>query len=258
MHTLCLIGRICVYILPSVRTHLVSQSQREILEKDVEQWMRSMPLYQLFQFHDLLSDSVSVSLLQLRYAFMVSAEVGTKLHYGAQFWNLLIDAVSPSEETSPDLKVECFRLLLLRLAQDPTFTPDFIDPLIKYISQNIHWSPSTTTDTSRESALALLHILLDRHLSTIETSALSVQIDQLVALILSIATSLSTGNSKGRTPQNIVLETLHSAVFWELPRLRGTWYLFVYESFLFKSLTSNRFSTIWPCVTTHRFGATSG
>ncbi|KAM6497881.1 Urb2/Npa2 family domain containing protein [Amanita muscaria] len=133
----------------------------------------------------------------------------------------------------PELSLESFRYLLSKTTvRDRIETERLFDDVLAYIEQSLspaksRWSGHTYQLTyddegKASSALALLHMLVERWLPVIDAYASGEQLKRFVGLLLGVGldeTSSSPNRSELR-PQDVLVMILRSAQFWELLNIR--------------------------------------
>ncbi|KAJ7900109.1 Urb2/Npa2 family-domain-containing protein [Mycena olivaceomarginata] len=150
--------------------------------------------------------------------------------YTEKLWAKVVTALE-QDLLLPELNLELFRMLLKWSAVDePIRTGDSIDRLLSFLEDNSNspgnsWSGTSCSLTfgskgKEDSALAILHMLIDRWLPTIDAIASSAQLQRLVKIILRANVSVPVSEAAGLNATSLLLNALSSAQFWELPNLR--------------------------------------
>ncbi|KAJ7169665.1 Urb2/Npa2 family-domain-containing protein [Mycena filopes] len=172
------------------------------------------------------SQIIAAALLRLQYALDTP--------YTEKLWGK-IEATSEEPHLLPELSLEIFRMLLKWSAVDePTRTQDSVDRLLSYLEENSGPGISSSGASSLsapqskgESTLAILHMLIDRWLPTIDAIASPAQLQRLVKIFF--ATNIAAYTDTRLDPTSILLSALSSAQFWELPNVRSAVLTFVDE-----------------------------
>ncbi|KAJ7783538.1 Urb2/Npa2 family-domain-containing protein [Mycena maculata] len=163
---------------------------------------------------------IAAALLRLGYA--LNAPSTEKLWTSAEI-------ASQDENLLPELSLELFRMLLKWTSvTEPTRTQGPMERLLMYLENNYgsleaSWSGVSCSLTfgsrgKAESVLAILHMLIDRWLPTIDVIASTVQLQRFVTILVK-------SNVREYVPHlnatSLLLTALSSAQFWELPNLRA-------------------------------------
>ncbi|KAJ7293352.1 Urb2/Npa2 family-domain-containing protein [Mycena rebaudengoi] len=161
------------------------------------------------------SQVVAAAILRLEYAL--------ETEHSEKMWTKLIAALD-HQSLLPELSLEIFRILL----KWSVVTRDPIDRILDYLEQtpdlsDISWSGTSSSLTldsegKAESALALLHMLIERWLPTIDAIASRQQLGRLVKVILTSKVGVPSPHKLDAT--SLLLNAFSSAQFWELPNLR--------------------------------------
>ncbi|KAF8213299.1 Urb2/Npa2 family-domain-containing protein [Mycena galopus ATCC 62051] len=166
------------------------------------------------------SQVTAAAILRLQYS------LGTP--YTDKLW-AKVETASDQEHLLPELTLELFRMLLKWSSVDePARTGDSIDRLLSFLENNYNslensWSGASCSLTfgskgKEDSALAILHMLIDKYLPIIDAIASPIQLQRLVKIILKA--NFAAHSSAGLNPTSLLLNALSSAHFWELPNLR--------------------------------------
>lgn len=165
---------------------------------------------------------ITAALLRLAYAMDTP--------YVEKLWSK-IDTATEHGHLLPELSLELHRILLKWSPVDePTRTQSPMDRLLNYLENNCgpsetSWSGASYSLTSgregqQESVLAIMHMLIDRWLPTIDAIASSAQLQRFIRVLVT-----TTGTGYAAQPPCLdatclLLSALSSAQFWELPNMR--------------------------------------
>ncbi|KAH6917636.1 Urb2/Npa2 family-domain-containing protein [Coprinopsis sp. MPI-PUGE-AT-0042] len=186
------------------------------------------------------SQIILCALLKLQYALERATGLALPLNVGeeeAKSTKRIVGLLKLQQHVLPELVLELSRHLLLHCTQmDPSVVPAIFEPILMHIeagnasSEDMGWSGQPhelSSSSARPStlSLALLHLVLERWLPTIDALASSEQLSRLVATIahLPLLGSLvyQAQDQTGQLlPHHLLLRTLRSAQFWELGNLR--------------------------------------
>ncbi|KAH7921149.1 hypothetical protein BV22DRAFT_1038989 [Leucogyrophana mollusca] len=161
-------------------------------------------------------------------------QVGLKPAYEGAPRSEMLEATQ-HDETLPELTLEIFRSLMSQLEDsDQTHTCDVLDAALLYLErhftpQSARWSGischlSIGERGRHEASLALLHLLVDRWLSVIDSQDPKKSLDRLVKVILDIP-FVQGGPLQLETEllsSHVAIQLMHSAHFWELPNIRAS------------------------------------
>ncbi|RDB29584.1 hypothetical protein Hypma_015277 [Hypsizygus marmoreus] len=173
---------------------------------------------------------IAAASLRLQYALDTSgltpSSVDAKLY--SSMYNSLQDDVQ-----LPELSIEILRTLLhLAPFHDQAVTRAVLDHLLAFLEKNFTNSDSSWAGRPhglaldkqgrRECALALMHMVVQRWLPLLESIASREQLETFIRIFISvnIPDMQESPISSGLQAQPLLLQTLHSAQFWELPNLR--------------------------------------
>ncbi|KAJ7786075.1 Urb2/Npa2 family-domain-containing protein [Mycena metata] len=172
-----------------------------------------------------VSQIATAALLRLQYALDTP--------YTEKLW-AKIEAASEEGQLLPELSLELFRMLLKWSAVDePIRTQNSVDRLLSYLEDNagrLDTSGSVLASGPRdksESSLAILHMLIDRWLPTIDAIASPTQLQRLAKILF--AANIEAYRETRLDSTSLLLSALSSAQFWELPNLRAAVLSFVDE-----------------------------
>ncbi|KAJ7042473.1 Urb2/Npa2 family-domain-containing protein [Mycena alexandri] len=176
-----------------------------------------------------VSQIATAALLRLQYALDTP--------YTEKLW-AKIEAASEGGQLLPELSLELFRMLLKWSAVDePARTQDSVDRLLSYLEDNAgrldtSWSGVTSSLASgprgkSQSSLAILHMLIDRWLPTMDAIASPTQLQRLAKILF--AANIEAYEETRLDATSLLLSALSSAQFWELPNLRAAVLTFVDE-----------------------------
>ncbi|KAJ6604425.1 Urb2/Npa2 family-domain-containing protein [Mycena vulgaris] len=168
------------------------------------------------------SQVVAAAILRLEYALDTP--------YTEKLWSK-IETTSEDGGLLPELSLELFRILLKWSSVDePIRTLGPMDQLLSYVenhsgSLETSWSGASSSLTSgpqgkEEGVLAILHMLIDRWLPTIDAIASVAQLQRLVKILVKPSATEHVPEGPRLNAASLLLRALSSAQFWELPNLR--------------------------------------
>ncbi|KAF8895057.1 Urb2/Npa2 family-domain-containing protein [Gymnopilus junonius] len=168
--------------------------------------------------------------LRLLYALNVSRTLPLPPHYDERATKNLINLVT-NDHLLPELTLELFRILFYHLSsRNPVDKDEVIGPFFHYLEKNftsidVRWSGYdhhlTKGEPGRaESALALLHIVIERWLPEIDRLASTDQLRKLLQVVISINMPSRNRSREQMDPRHLLVELLHSAQFWEFRNVR--------------------------------------
>ncbi|KAJ7139899.1 Urb2/Npa2 family-domain-containing protein [Mycena epipterygia] len=168
------------------------------------------------------SQVVAAAILRLQYALETSC--------AEKSWTK-IEAMSEDEHLLPELNLELFRILLKwSTISEPTRTQALMDRLLSYLenqasSLDTSWSGGSYSSTfgpqgKAENVLALLHMLIDRWLPTIDAIATAAQLQRLVKILVRANVGEYAPVALRLNAASLLLNALSSAQFWELHNVR--------------------------------------
>ncbi|KAG5648160.1 hypothetical protein DXG03_006114 [Asterophora parasitica] len=195
---------------------------------------KSMKVFKKREGDNAWSLSVVLSAsLRLQYALDISGRVPSTTFNDEKLYKRISEAVQ-DETLLPELLIELasYRYLFhVSLTREEVASQAAFDYALIYVEKNFKTSKATwdgqahqlTTEkrSRREAALALVHMIVERWLPAIESFASSEQLERLIRIAMSINIATSAGSPpSGLQAQTLLLQTLHSAQFWELPIVR--------------------------------------
>ncbi|KAF8624871.1 hypothetical protein AX15_005748 [Amanita polypyramis BW_CC] len=155
-----------------------------------------------------------------------------------------LEELAGNEDVLPELSLEVFRHLLSKAdIRDPVETQAVIERALVYLERrlsptNSRWSgyPFQLTYDEQgkaKSALALLHMLVERWMAVVDAYATAEQLRLYIQLLVNIAfEDISPPNKKELRPHDVLAIVLRSAQFWELRNIRSVFLSFLTESTL--------------------------
>ncbi|KAF8971580.1 hypothetical protein BDZ97DRAFT_1650961 [Flammula alnicola] len=169
--------------------------------------------------------------LRLLYSLNVSRILSLPPQYDEKLCTRVVELVN-DDALLPELMLELFRFLLYSLSVENTLNHEVIvDRLLQYLEKNfapsdVNWSGHghhlTKGEPGRtESALAMMPMIIARWLPEIDRLASSEQLERLLKIILSIKMHPAGQSRQEMQPEQLLMEVLHSAQFWEFPRIRN-------------------------------------
>ncbi|KAG6866798.1 hypothetical protein C0991_008734 [Blastosporella zonata] len=170
---------------------------------------------------------VAAASLRLWYALDISGNVPEAPLDDDRLCKRALEAIQ-DEQLLPELFVELSRFLLrASLHRDASFSQAAFNHWLLYLEKNLQgsqvsWSGEVhglAPHDQERCALALMHMIVERWLPVIESFASTEQLERLIKAIMSIDIAPTTA-STGLQAQTLLLQTLHSAQFWELPNIR--------------------------------------
>ncbi|KAJ7431795.1 hypothetical protein B0H11DRAFT_836888 [Mycena galericulata] len=178
------------------------------------------------------SQITAASILRLEYALDTP--------YTEKLWSK-IETSSEDENLLPELNLEIFRILLKwSTVDEDNRTQASLDRLLSYLENNFgfletSWSGVSSSLTfgsqgKAESALAILHMLIDRWLPTIDAVASAPQLQRLVAILVKSNLGNYVPGALDLDATSLLLNALSSAEFWELSNLRAAILAFADEA----------------------------
>ncbi|KAG6911773.1 hypothetical protein DXG01_000019 [Tephrocybe rancida] len=176
---------------------------------------------------------VSAASLRLCYTLDILGNIPEAPFDDGRLFKRALEAIQ-DEQLLPELLVELSRFLFCTsLARDSSSSQAAFNHILLYLEKNfkvsaVSWSGQVHRLThsgqgEMECALGLMHMILERWLPVIESFASTEQLERLVNVIMSIdITPNPEPPPSGLQVQTLLLQTLHSAQFWELPKFRVT------------------------------------
>ncbi|KAG6837114.1 hypothetical protein H0H93_014420 [Arthromyces matolae] len=175
---------------------------------------------------------VAVSSLRLWYTFDITRHLPLPPFDDEKLCTRGLNALQ-KETLQPELRIELVRVPdLYGSLVDVSRTSSRLtmDSALVYMEKNLPtkgvcqpYPLTLDVPGQREAALALMHMLVGRWLPVVETFASEEQLTKLVQLLMSMLDPSEAERqvSNGLTPQTLLLQTLQTAQFWELPKIRG-------------------------------------
>ncbi|KAJ7107656.1 Urb2/Npa2 family-domain-containing protein [Mycena crocata] len=168
------------------------------------------------------SQVIAAALLRLAYALDTP--------YSEKLWKKIAKA-SEDEQLLPELSLEHFRILIKWSAvSDPGSTQELLDGLLNYLeghsgSSQASWSGTSCSLTfgsqgRGECVLAILQMLIERWLPTIDVIASVPQLQRLVKILMRSDLGQHVAEAAHLNASSLLLSALSSAQFWELPNVR--------------------------------------
>ncbi|KAJ7706421.1 Urb2/Npa2 family-domain-containing protein [Mycena rosella] len=178
------------------------------------------------------SQVIAAAILRLEYALDTP--------YAEKQW-AKIETTSEDGQLLPELSMEFYRILLKWSAvNEPTRTRGPLDRLLSYLENHsgaseTSWSGASCSLTfgqrgKEESVLAILHMLIDRWLPTIDAIASAAQLQRLVRILVRTNVVNYAPVAPGLDETSLLLGALSSAQFWELPNVRTAILVFADEA----------------------------
>ncbi|KAK2462096.1 hypothetical protein APHAL10511_006559 [Amanita phalloides] len=173
--------------------------------------------------------------LRMGYVLDVSKNLVLGLHRhpecNGKLFRKLAD-LAGNEDVLPELSLEVFRYLFSRSSiRDPAETRATMEQALVFLEQRLSYEGSKWSGYPHQlvfgekgradSALALLHMLIERWLPTVDSFCTAEQLRRFVTLLMSIPFSdvPSLKDSEIR-PFDVLVMALRSAEFWELANIR--------------------------------------
>ncbi|KAF5377547.1 hypothetical protein D9615_005195 [Tricholomella constricta] len=233
-------AHIAVVAFSSLPMHAVTEATRQELSvvlgdvRDFAHRIVKKAMKVIRQREDDKAWSLSIILaasLRLQYALDISGHVSSPSFDDEKLCKRISDAIQ-DEKLLPELLVELSRFLLhVSLQREQAASQKAFDHVLTYLEKNFKTSKASWSGQAhqltlekkgrRESALALMHMIFERWLSVIESFASTEQLERLIRIMVSINVADSDViSTSGLQAQTLLLQTLHSAQFWELPKFR--------------------------------------
>ncbi|KAF8350279.1 hypothetical protein F5887DRAFT_944597 [Amanita rubescens] len=133
----------------------------------------------------------------------------------------------------PEFSLEVFRYLFSKAAvRGPAETQATIEQALAYLERRLSPKKSRWSGQGRaNSALALLHMLVERWIPILDSHATSEQLGRFIELLMTIPLgNVSPPESTELRPQDVLLMVLRSAQFWELRNIRSVFLTFLTSS----------------------------
>ncbi|KAF8078378.1 Urb2/Npa2 family-domain-containing protein [Lyophyllum atratum] len=231
---------IATVVLSSLPVHAVTEVIRQellSLLRDVRKFAhrivkKAMKVLKKLGGDDAWSLSiVAAASLRLQYALDISGYVSPPSFEDEKLCKKISEIIQ-SETLLPELLIELSRFLFhMALKREHTESQAAFDHALTYLERNFKTSKASWSGQAhhltpekmgrKESALALMHMIAERWLPVIESFATTEQLMRLVQVIMSINIGDSEETlSSGLQARTLLLQTLDSAQFWELPKIR--------------------------------------
>ncbi|KAG6832211.1 hypothetical protein H0H92_004176 [Tricholoma furcatifolium] len=237
--------RFAVIILSSLPWHAITGDMRSNLRatlSDVRDFARrtvkkTMKALKTGQDDGAMCLSiVSVASLRLWYALDIIGHLPVLPFDDERLCKRALEAFR-GESLHPELLLELARFLLhAALHREQASSQAAFEHILVFLEKNFKTSTISWDGQSHRllhtgmSAVALMHMILERWLPMLESFASSQQLERLVRTIMSIDlanTELSTGELRSET---LLLQALHTAQLWELPRIRDIFLNFINQT----------------------------
>ncbi|KAL1707662.1 hypothetical protein EV121DRAFT_198658 [Schizophyllum commune] len=198
-----------------------------------------------------------VAALRFVYALAVArtTNVGQETGDGEQEGPLKVKVatdllgIAGDTHTNPELVLEIFRILLLSISlgspMDAHLVHDFILTYLgtRLANSTASWDGYYHHLDSSNAHLAILHIILQRWLHVVDSSASTQQLERFAAMLMSVDMDVNGEHCEtGITAQSLVLQAMRSAQFWEMGNLRPA--IFAYLTTTLSSSDSDSASTV--------------
>ncbi|KAJ7492845.1 Urb2/Npa2 family-domain-containing protein [Mycena latifolia] len=175
---------------------------------------------------------IAAAILRLEYALDTP--------YADKLWSK-IETTSEDGHLLPELRLELYRIVLKWSAVDePARTRGPMDGLLSYLEKHFgpletSWSGTSCSlmfgrQGKEESVLAILHMLIDRWLPTIDAIASPEQLERLVKILVRASVVDDVPVAPRLNATTLLLDALSSAQFWELPNVRTAFLAFADEA----------------------------
>ncbi|GLB36377.1 hypothetical protein LshimejAT787_0306650 [Lyophyllum shimeji] len=174
---------------------------------------------------------VAAASLRLQYAVDISGYVSLPSFDDEKFCKRVAEAIQ-DDTLLPELLIELSRCLFqVALHREHAASQAAFSLSLMYLERNFKSSTASWCGQAhqltlekrgrRESAVALMHMIIERWLPVIGSFASTEQLGRLVQILMSISISdRADTSSSGLDTQTLLLQALRSAQFWELPKLR--------------------------------------
>lgn len=238
--TYCLVARLASTLLFSLPTQSLPPMSQEKVRECIEEFRASFLQKTLSKVLKLaLQDSntwpaqvIAAATLQVQYTLDRSTNVALSPNFDSKLSKKMMNALE-DDELLPELSLEIFRHHLhYASAMDASVSQVVVEKFLLYLERSftpsdVVWSGQPHHLTfgqpgKAECALALLHLILERWLPTVEILATPEQLTRLLKVIMRVKIPLEICNLEGQLrPEHLLLRTLHSAEFWELHIMRN-------------------------------------
>ncbi|CAA7264694.1 unnamed protein product [Cyclocybe aegerita] len=238
--TYALVARMASVVLSSLPIKSLSSDTQEKVRTSLEDFRStfiehsiSKPLKSLKKREDTDVWAPEVSLvanLRFLYALGISGDLSLSSHIDAEIQAKILSLVAQDGQL-PELTLELFRALFYCMSfkeeSDHEETIDkMLDHLEKHFSpSHVHWSGQSYHLTNSapgrsESAFAILHMVFDRWLPDVDRLASTEQLKRLLKLVMAINLSVTSRSGRIMLPEDLLIQLLHSAQFWEFRNIR--------------------------------------
>ncbi|KAL1762420.1 hypothetical protein FB107DRAFT_199085 [Schizophyllum commune] len=143
--------------------------------------------------------------------------------------------IAGDTRTNPELVLEIFRILLLSISRgSPVDASSVHRTVLTYLGARFSnsaasWDGCYHHLDSSNAHLAVLHMLLQRWLHAVNSTASTQQLERFAAMLMGVDMDVEGEQSRtGITVQSLVLQAMRSAQFWEMANLRRA-YLSTYD-----------------------------
>ncbi|KAL1682051.1 hypothetical protein EV122DRAFT_181930, partial [Schizophyllum commune] len=167
--------------------------------------------------------------------------------------------IAGDTRTNPELVLEIFCILLLSISRgSPVDASSVHETVLDYLDTRLA-NPTASWDgyyhhlNSSNAHLAVLHMLLQRWLHVIDITASTQQLERFAAVLMGVDMDIKGEQSgTGITAQNLVLQAMRSAQFWEMGNMRRACHVYAAAIFAYLSTTlsssSSHHASIVRCL----------
>ncbi|KAL1728911.1 hypothetical protein EV714DRAFT_170414, partial [Schizophyllum commune] len=167
--------------------------------------------------------------LRFVYALAVAKTTNVEQETGPLKAKVATDllGIASDTRTNPELVLEIFRILLLSISRcSPVDATSVHETVLTYLGARFSNSAASWDGyyhhlDSSNAHLAILHMLLQRWLHAVDSTASTQQLERFAAMLLGVDMDVEGEQSRtGITVQSLVLQAMRSAQFWEMANLR--------------------------------------
>ncbi|KAF8168340.1 Urb2/Npa2 family-domain-containing protein [Crassisporium funariophilum] len=185
------------------------------------------------------TEVVLAATMRLLYAINISKSLSLAPHHDTKLLGKISDTLD-NDDLLPELILELFRTLLYDLSLGNVGDAEHLmGRLLTYIesnytSKNVQWSGHVHHLTKGESgrakcALAVMQMALERWLPVIDQLSTQEQLTSLLKVVLAVDVTPAAAPEKGLQSEQLWLQNLRSAQFWEFRNIRTAFLDFLDE-----------------------------
>ncbi|KAJ3508060.1 hypothetical protein NLJ89_g5963 [Agrocybe chaxingu] len=168
-----------------------------------------------------------VANLRFLYALGVSRNLSLPGGTNAKIQGKMLSLIARDGQL-PELTLELFRALFYCMSfKEESDHEETIDKVLEYLekhfsSSHVHCSVQSyhLTSSAPGTAFAILHMVFDRWLPDVDRFASTEQLKRLLKIVMAINLSMTPHPGQTMLPEDLLMQILHSAQFWEFRNIR--------------------------------------